>query len=94
VGHDLPWDAQRDHYSGKKAYLVNIHTQKVVYQSATQPVKVYEKKRDDDGVIVYPQHTTFDNYTGFQSYEPTRCCHLATQQETQRPHLDRCRQTR
>ena len=50
--------------------LVNVHSRKVVYLSATQPGKHHDKKQADQAAIVYPHHTTLGKDTGFQGYEP------------------------
>jgi len=68
---------QQAQYSGKKKthtdknlVLVNCHSQKVVYLSATQPGKKHDKKLADEAMIVYPPATTLGKDTGFQGYEP------------------------
>ena len=50
--------------------LVNVHSQKVVYLSPTQPGKKHDKKQADEAGIVYPQGATLGKDTGFQGYEP------------------------
>ena len=61
---------------GKKAHtdknlvIVNLHSQKVVYLSPTQPGKKHDKKQADEAAIVYPNHATLGKDTGFQGYDP------------------------
>lgn len=69
--------AQQTQYSGKqKAHtdknlvLVNTHSQKVAYLSATQPGRKHDKKLADEAAIVYPSAATLGKDTGFQGYEP------------------------
>src|SRR5258708_9345355 len=57
-------------HTDKNLVLVNIHTQKVVYLSPTQPGKKHDKKQADEAGIVYPQGATLGKDTGFQGYEP------------------------
>lgn len=62
---------------GKKAHtdknlvLVNLHSQKVVYLSATEVGKKHDKKLADEAAISYPPASTLGKDTGFQGYEPT-----------------------
>jgi hypothetical protein len=51
--------------------LVNVHSQKVVYLSPTQPGKKHDKKQADEAGIVYPLNATLGKDTGFQGYEPS-----------------------
>lgn len=57
-------------HTDKNLVLVNIHSQKVVYLSVTQPGKVHDKKQADDAGIIYPLYATLGKDTGFQGYEP------------------------
>ena len=57
-------------HTDKNLVLVNIHSQKVVYLSETQPGKVHDKKQADAAEIVYPCAATLGKDTGFQGYEP------------------------
>lgn len=57
-------------HTDKNLVLVNIHSHKVVYLSATQPGKVHDKKQADAAAIVYPRSATLGKDTGFQGYEP------------------------
>lgn len=73
---------------GKKAHtdknlvIVNLHSQKVVYLSPTQPGKKHDKKQADEAAIVYPNHATLGKDTGFQGYEPP---HVITWQPRKKP---------
>lgn len=57
-------------HTDKNVVLVNSHSHKVAYLSATQPGKTHDKKQADDAEIVYPPHATLGKDTGFQGYEP------------------------
>jgi len=57
-------------HTDKNLVLVNIHSQKVVYLSATIAGKVHDKKQADLAAIVYPYAATLGKDTGFQGYEP------------------------
>ncbi len=57
-------------HTDKNLVLVNTHSQKVVYLSATQVGKKHDKKQADEAAIVYPLNTTLGKDTGFQGYEP------------------------
>ena len=57
-------------HTDKNLVLVNVHSQKVVYLSPTQPGKKHDKKQADEAGIVYPQGATLGKDTGFQGYEP------------------------
>jgi DDE superfamily endonuclease/Helix-turn-helix of DDE superfamily endonuclease len=68
---------QTAHYSGKKkahtdknVVVVNRHSKKVAYLSATRPGKVHDKKLADDSLIVYPKLALLGKDTGFQGYAP------------------------
>lgn len=68
---------QKAHYSGKKKthtdkniLLVNEHSSKVVYLSATVAGKTHDKKAADEAEIAYPRGATLAKDTGFQGYEP------------------------
>jgi len=70
---------QTAHYSGKKkthtdknVVVVNRHSKKVVYLSATRPGKVHDKKIADDSAIVYPKQAVLGKDTGFQGYAPAQ----------------------
>ncbi len=74
-----PLDAvkQREKYSGKKKahtdkniLLVNEHTKKVVYLSATVEGKKHDNRAAKEAAIVYPKNATLAKDTGFQGYEP------------------------
>ena len=57
-------------HTDKNLVIVNTHSQKVVYLSATVPGKKHDKKQADEAAIVYPQQSTLGKDTGFQGYEP------------------------
>lgn len=57
-------------HTDKNLVLVNIHSQKVAYLSATQAGKVHDKKQADQAAIAYPYAATLGKDTGFQGYEP------------------------
>lgn len=68
-------EKQTAHYSGKKkaptdknVVLVNRHSKKVAYLSATRPGKVHDQKIADDSAIVYPKQAVLGKDTGFQGY--------------------------
>src|SRR5258708_27269752 len=68
---------QTAHYSGKKKahtdkniVVVNRHSKKVVYLSATRPGQVHDKKLADDSAIVYPRFAVLGKDTRFQGYPP------------------------
>jgi hypothetical protein len=70
---------QTAHYSGKKKthtdkniVVVNRHSKKVAYLSATRPGKVHDKKLADDSAIVYPKQAVLGKDTGFQGYTPAQ----------------------
>ena len=74
-----PKDAQtqRAVYSGKhkthtnkNVLLVNEHTHRVEFLSATQPGSMHDKKVADTAGITYPSEATLTKDTGFQGYEP------------------------
>src|SRR5512138_3532065 len=58
-------------HTDKNLVLVNTHSQKVVYLSATQAGKKHDKKQADEAAIVYPLNTSLGKDTGFQGYVPT-----------------------
>jgi hypothetical protein len=58
-------------HTDKNLVLVNTHSQKVVYLSATQAGKKHDKKQADEAAIVYPLNTSLGKDTGFQGYAPT-----------------------
>jgi hypothetical protein len=57
-------------HTDKNLVLVNIHSQKVVYLSATEVGKKHDKKLADEAAIRYPQQATLGKDSGFQGYEP------------------------
>ena len=69
-------------HTDKNLVLVNTHSQKVVYLSATQVGKKHDKKQADEAAIVYPLNTTLGKDTGFQGYEPPK---VRTYQPKKRP---------
>jgi hypothetical protein len=58
-------------HTDKNLVIVNMHSQKVVYLSPTQPGKNHDKKQADEAAIVYPYLATLGKYSGFQGYEPS-----------------------
>jgi hypothetical protein len=69
-------------HTDKNVVVVNSHTHKVVYLSATQPGKKHDKKLADEASIEYPPHATVGKDTGFQGYAPRA---LITWQPTKKP---------
>ena len=57
-------------HTDKNLVLVNSHSRKVVYLSATTAGKVHDKKQADEAAIAYPHAATLGKDTGFQGYEP------------------------
>src|SRR5258708_1010495 len=57
-------------HTDKNLVLVNVHSYKVVYLSATAVGKQHDKKLADEAAIVYPLNATLGKDTGFQGYEP------------------------
>src|SRR4030081_549110 len=69
-------------HTDKNLVLVNIHSQKEVYLSPTQPGKKHDKKQADEAGIVYTLNATLGKDSGFQGYEPP---HVITWQPKKKP---------
>lgn len=69
-------------HTHKNVVVVNSHTQKVVYLSATQVGKTHDKKLADEASSGYPSHATLGKDTGFQGYAPLG---VMTWQPTKKP---------
>lgn len=68
---------QTEQYSGKKkthtdknVLLVNLHSKKVIFLSATEKGKKHDKKIMDEQELSFPLGATLLKDTGFQGYEP------------------------
>jgi DDE superfamily endonuclease len=70
-------EKQALHYSGKKKahsdkniVIVNAHSKRVGYLSATYAGKTHDKKVAEGENICYPRRSTLHKDSGFQGYEP------------------------
>jgi hypothetical protein len=69
-------------HTDKNLILINLHSHKVVFLSATQPGKKHDKKQADEAALAYPRLATLGKDTGFQGYEPAG---VLTWQPTKKP---------